>query len=109
MKLAIQQAKKASYHFAQVEDEVRNQILHTLSSKIQDQSHLILEENAKDLAGFSETHPAYDRLKLTEDRLKGIAKDLVTLANLPSPLNRILSEHTLPNGLQLQKNMVYQR
>ena len=45
----------------------------------------------------------YDRLLLTEDRLKGIAADIRKVAQLPSPLNKVLEQRTLPNGLELKK------
>ena len=48
-------------------------------------------------------NPLYDRLKLTPERLEGIASDMRQVAKLPSPLGRILEDRTLPNGLRLRK------
>ena len=45
----------------------------------------------------------YDRLKLTEGRIEGIAGDMRNVAKLASPLGRTLMERTLPNGLKLKK------
>ena len=42
--------------------------------------------------------PKYDRLKLTEERLKGIAADTRNVATLPSPLGKVLKESVRPNG-----------
>ena len=47
--------------------------------------------------------PKYDRLKLTPERLRGIASDMMNVASLPSPLGRILEETVRPNGLRLKK------
>ena len=48
-------------------------------------------------------NPKYDRLKLTDERLEGIASDMRNVAALPSPLGRILEETVRPNGLHLKK------
>jgi gamma-glutamyl phosphate reductase len=47
--------------------------------------------------------PKYDRLMLTEERLKGIAGEMRNVATLPSPLGRILKEAVRPNGMRLRK------
>lgn len=47
--------------------------------------------------------PKYDRLKLTEERLKGIAADTCNVATLPSPLGKVLKESVRPNGMKLTK------
>ena len=47
--------------------------------------------------------PKYDRLKLTEERLKGIAADTRNVATLPSPLGKVLKESVRPNGMRLTK------
>jgi glutamate-5-semialdehyde dehydrogenase len=66
-------------------------------------TEFLLAENAKDLARMPATDPRYDRLRLTPERLQGMAQDLRNVAALPSPLSTVLSEQTLPNGLQLSK------
>ncbi|HTI61509.1 glutamate-5-semialdehyde dehydrogenase [Mucilaginibacter sp.] len=63
----------------------------------------LLAENQKDLDRMDPSDPKYDRLKLTEARIKDIAKDMVNVANLPSPLGHILSEKEMPNGLHISK------
>ena len=47
--------------------------------------------------------PKYDRLKLTKERLKGIAADTRNVATLPSPLGKVLKESVRPNGMRLTK------
>ena len=47
---------------------------------------LIIRENAKDLERMAESDPKYDRLKLTEERIRDISKDLHNVSALPSPL-----------------------
>ena len=47
--------------------------------------------------------PKYDRLKLTAERINGIADDIESVASLPSPVGRILKEEVRPNGLKIVK------
>jgi glutamate-5-semialdehyde dehydrogenase len=45
----------------------------------------------------------YDRLLLTESRIKGIASEILQVKNLPSPLGILLEQQNLENGLVLSK------
>lgn len=86
-----------------LDDAQRNAVLLHLADAIVAGSAGLLEANAVDLAAMDRSNPLYDRLMLTEDRLKGIAADMRQVASLPSPLGRTLVERTLPNGLRLRK------
>jgi glutamate-5-semialdehyde dehydrogenase len=63
----------------------------------------LLAENKKDLDRMDPQDPKYDRLKLSAERIKDIAKDMKSVAALPNVLGKTLAERTLPNGLQLTK------
>ena len=63
----------------------------------------VLAANAEDLRRMDPANPKYDRLKLTEKRLAGIAGDMKNVASLPSPLGRLLSETVRPNGMVIRK------
>ena len=63
----------------------------------------LLLANAEDLGRMDESDPRYDRLRLTEDRLRDIASDLRKVASLPSPLGKTLKHKVLPNGLELTR------
>ena len=52
---------------------------------------------------MSVNDPKFDRLKLSEQRIKDIAADIRNVATLPSPLGKILSEKQMPNGLKISK------
>ena len=52
---------------------------------------------------MDEKNPMYDRLKLTRERIEGIAADTRNVATLPSPLGRVLKHVVLPNGLDLKR------
>lgn len=72
------------------------------ASAIANTAHL-LQENQRDLDRMAPYDPKYDRLKLTEARIKDIAKDMANVANLPDPLGHTLSEKEMPNGLHISK------
>ena len=93
----------ASRKLALVEEQVINQLLSDLSEAAVKNTAYILKENKKDLARMPESDPKYDRLKLTEQRIKDIASDLVNVSRLPSPLGRILDKRNHENGLELTK------
>ena len=63
----------------------------------------VLAENARDLAQMPAADPRHDRLRLTPERLRGLADDLRSVAELPSPLGAVISAKTLANGLELSK------
>lgn len=94
---------KASRKLNLVSVEKINKVLLDVAESAIKKTAFILQENAKDLSRMDSTDPKYDRLMLTADRIKAIAADMSNVASLPSPLGRILSETTRPNGLQITK------
>lgn len=93
----------ASRELALLSDNSINQILNAVADAAIAETPFILAENEKDLARMDINDPKYDRLKLTEERLKGIADDTRNVSTLPSPLGRILKEAVRPNGMKLTK------
>ena len=93
----------ASRELALLNDDTINQILNAVADATVAETSFILTENEKDLARMDKNDPKYDRLKLTEERLKGIAADTRNVATLPSPLGRVLKETVRPNGMKLTK------
>ncbi len=99
----MEQIRAASRKLLALSDEKIAQVLKDLSEHLQQRQDYLLEENAKDLARMDEADPKYDRLLLNEARIEGMAKDLVSVATLPSPLGEVLEQRTLDNGLELKK------
>ena len=93
----------ASRELALLNDDIINQILNAVADAAIAKAPFILAENEKDLARMDQNDPKYDRLKLTEERLKGIAADTRNVATLPSPLGKVLKESVRPNGMRLTK------
>ena len=63
----------------------------------------ILTENKKDLNLMNRSDPNYDRLLLTAERIDGIASDILNVAALPVPLDKVLTKSKMPNGLIISK------
>lgn len=80
-----------------------NQLLLSLADAIEIEIDRILVANAQDLARMSPDDPKYDRLKLTDTRLKDIACDMRSVANLPSPLGVVMDSFIRPNGMKIEK------
>lgn len=99
----LEKTLKASRKLNLVSEEQINRILMELADEAEKQSTFILEENRKDLSRMDPSDPKYDRLKLTDERLRGIAADMRNVATLPSPVGKILSETIRPNGLRITK------
>lgn len=95
--------RHAARELALVSDDVKNKVLCRVADAISGRKDEILSANAADLERMDSGSPLYDRLKLTEKRLDDIASDMRHVADLPSPLDRILMERTLPNGLRLRR------
>ncbi len=95
--------KKASRQLAQLSDEQRSAVLQDLATATEAHLAELLAANALDLERMDKADPRYDRLQLTEERLRDIAADLRKVASLPSPLGRELKHSVLPNGLELSR------
>ena len=95
--------KEASRKIGLLPEEKVNQLLISLADKAEKNIPSILEENKKDLVAMPESDPKYDRLKLTEQRIRDIASDIRKVSGLPSPLGITLEKKVLGNGLRLEK------
>ena len=100
---ALQLLKDASYSLPMLEENQINDLLLTLADAIESNSAVLLEANAKDLARMDRSNPVYDRLLLTEERLKGIASDMRHVADLESPVGKVIDERVRPNGMKLTR------
>ena len=100
---SFKQVKSASKGLALLKDTERNAILCELADMTEARMEDLLLANALDLKRMDPADPRYDRLQLTEGRLRDIAADLRKVASLPSPLGRVLKHSVLPNGLELTR------
>lgn len=78
-------------------------ILERLSEEAVSRMEFILAENARDLALMEKSNPLYDRLMLTEERIRSISNDILKVSEMESPLGQILSEYDRPDGMKISR------
>lgn len=99
----LRQAASASRQLLNLRDETIRLILLDTAQALVDRQAEVLTANREDLERMEPSSPKYDRLKLTADRLEGIAADMRNVASLPSPLGKTLSQTVRPNGMVIRK------
>jgi len=85
--------------------EAKNAALREAAKALREATPALLEANAADVASVEGTKPDsfVDRLRLTEDRIEGMAKALEDIAELPDPVGRKLATFERPNGLKIER------
>jgi glutamate-5-semialdehyde dehydrogenase len=78
-------------------------VLQALANELVLKCDHILSENKKDLNRMDFADPKYDRLKLTESRIKDISSEMLKIAQLNSPIGEVLSTYHPENGLDISK------
>lgn len=96
-------AKKAAPSLPIISSEKISGVLIKVAQQLIANSDAILAANARDLSGMNESNPDYDRLKLTKERIEGIAADMTAVAKLPTPYGQQLSKTVRPNGMIIRK------
>ncbi len=86
-----------------LESEQIISILTDLADTAVSRTSIILAANRKDLDRMDTADPRYDRLKLTEERIEGIAQDMRNVAGLDNPVGKVLAEMERSNGLKIRK------
>lgn len=99
----LEGAQRASRALNLIGDEKINEILHKVADAAEAQTEAILAANRLDLERMDAANPKYDRLKLTRERIAGIASDMRSVATLPSPLGKVQSRVTRPNGMTITR------
>ena len=99
----LRAVQQASREIITLTDEAINRLLCALADSIPAHQGAILEANRKDIERMDPSDPMVDRLLLNVSRLDAIAADIRNVASLPSPLDTVLENRVLPNGLNLRK------
>ena len=101
-------AKKAALRLMTAGTDEKNRALLLIADALEANAGRILEANEADLAAAREngmSEAMQDRLRLTEERIRGIADGVRSVAALPDPIGRAESV-TRPNGLIITKRTV---
>lgn len=99
----LQQVKTLSCKLLELTEQRRNAVLMDLACRLRQQWEIILVANQIDLAQMQLTDPNYDRLLLTKPRILALADAVEQVAAMASPVQQVLAERVLVNGLHLQK------
>ena len=102
-------ARAASRSLARLTAAAKNEVLLAAAEAIEAASESILAANAQDIerAEQAGTEAALlDRLRLTLERVVGIAGGLRQVAGLADPIGEVVAGKTLPNGLRLRQERV---
>ena len=95
-------ARRASRQLLSLNDDTIKNILLETADALVAATDKILAANALDLSRMDPANPKYDRLKLTPERIAGIAGDMRNVAALPSPRVE-LDSRVRPNGLIIRR------
>lgn len=99
----IHKAVKASRLLRTLDEDLIPSVLEQIAVALSQFTTEILTANRVDLERMDPNNPKYDRLKLTEDRIQAMAADMLAVANLPSPVGRVMDEAERPNGMRIRK------
>jgi len=102
-------ARRAQPSIAAATTETKNRVLIALASLLRTNSGQLIKENARDLTAANEaglSAAMTDRLRLTDERIEGIAKGVLEIAELHDPVGRMLSTETRPNGLSVGRMQI---
>ena len=101
----LKRAKEASSEIALLSTKTKNLALIAMADALENASVEIIAANTIDVENSKGTlsDVMIDRLVLTEDRIKGMAKGIRDVVSLPDPIGNILSQSILPNGLSIEK------
>ena len=99
-------AKAAAGELARLDTATKDAALHAMADALEARTAEILEANERDMDAGREAglHAGLlDRLKLSEERLATIARDVRAIAALPDPVGETLDGHRLENGLDVRR------
>ncbi len=108
MKNMLEAAKAAKAQVSRLTSAQKNAALNAMADALLAQQEEILAANALDM-GAAQGHIStvmLDRLRLTPERIAGMAQGIREVVDLPDPTGRVLEEHTRADGLLIQKKSV---
>ena len=109
LELQGQAGKSAAQTLAVAGTQLKNQALSAIADALLAHTGDLLAANAADLSAAQAsgmTVSMQDRLRLTEERIRGIADGVRQVAALPDPIGAAVSETVRPNGLRISRRRV---
>ena len=101
----LQAAKAAKSKVSLLSEEEKNKALNAMADSLISHMDSILSANQKDLddASSSISTVMLDRLRLTPERINGMAQGIRDVAKLPDPVGLELDEYERNDGLMIRK------
>ncbi|MBE6958591.1 MAG: glutamate-5-semialdehyde dehydrogenase [Ruminococcaceae bacterium] len=101
----LKNAKAVKADISRLTEQQKNAALQAMADALVASSDAILAANALDLEAAKDSISTVmlDRLRLTAERIEGMAKGIREVAQLPDPVGLLLEEHTRSDGLLIQK------
>ena len=99
----FRKTKQASLELISLSNSKVDEVLIALSKKILNNTKKILQANQLDLDKAKVFDAKYERLKLNDKKILDISKTILEIAKLKTPINQVLEEKKLKNGLNLKK------
>jgi glutamate-5-semialdehyde dehydrogenase len=99
-------AKAAAAELMRISGGQKNNWLRQSARMLRERTDQLAAANQKDLdaaPGFGLTDAQIDRLRLTPERVDGIAAGLEQIAMLPDPVGEVIQSSVRPNGLAVNK------
>ena len=108
MKTLLENARKAKSTVARLSTDEKNAALRAMADALLSHEKEILKANEEDLAAArgSVSEVMLDRLRLSRERIAGMAEGIRQVAQLPDPVGAVLEEHRRADGLLIQKTAV---
>ena len=103
----LKRAKAVSYN-APLSTEIKNNGLKAMAKALLDNTDAILLANAKDVENARDnvSEVMIDRLRLDENRIEGMAKGILEVAELPDPVGSVLEKTQHKNGMCITKTSI---
>ena len=101
-------AKAAKSKLGAITPDDVDRALYAMADSLIENTGGILAENALDIeaARGNISDVMIDRLSLSSDRIAGMAQGIREVAELPSPVGKVLKRHTRADGLVIEKTSV---
>ena len=105
MKEMLTAAKAAKFEICKLTTEEKNAALNAMADALVAKETEILAANELDMAAAKGTvsDVMLDRLKLTSQRIAGMAQGIREVAALPDPVGHLLEEYTRADGLNIRR------
>lgn len=107
MEELLKKAKSQTVVAASLSTKEKNCALNLMADELINKTQEILSANDIDVKNATSLSSVMvDRLKLTAERIKGMADGMREVALLPDPVGRVISRHVNKDGLEITKTSV---